>query len=315
MTIISGNIYSTDFQFHKGNIIIEDDSIAKIEYAASSIDAEECYIIPGLIDIHFHGCAGKDFCDGTLDSLDAIAKQEAIWGVTGICPASMTLSPEKLSSIMKNAREFYFSDNNSNFSNSNFSTPNFSNPNTTSCDSGVIGTGSDISNCAADFLGIHMEGPFLSFAKRGAQNAAYLSKSDTALFQQLQDISGGLIKLVDVAPEEEGALAFIRHVSSSCTVSLAHTAADYHRCMEAFQSGATHVTHLFNAMNPFSHREPGLPGAAFDTPGCDVELICDGIHLSPATIRMVFRLFSPEHIILISDSMMATGISQIFKIL
>lgn len=292
ITTITGNIFSPDFQFHKGKLFIENDSIAKVEYASSPDNAENCYIIPGLIDIHFHGCMGNDFCDGTLDSLDAIAKQEAAWGVTGICPASMTLPPERLCSIMKNAHDFCFTGNSSN---------------TISCDSDVIHAGSNMSNHAADILGIHMEGPFLSFAKKGAQNAAYLHKPDVTLFQQLQDISGGLIKLVDIAPEEEGALAFIRQVSSSCAVSLAHTAADYRTCMKAFQAGATHVSHLFNAMNPFSHREPGLPGAAFDTPDCDVELICDGIHLSPAAVRMAFRLFSDEHIILISDSMMATG--------
>ena len=322
MKAITGNIYAPDFQFHRGKLFIENDTIVKVEYTTPSTDNEDCYVIPGLIDIHFHGCMGNDFCDDTLDSLKAIARQEASWGVTGICPASMTLPPEKLSSIVKNAHDFrllqsscrYRKNNCDSAKTSCYSNTPISDSAKTSCysnkpisNSNKTSNDSGMANYYADFLGIHLEGPFLSFAKKGAQNAAYLRKPDITLFQQLQDISDGLIKLVDVAPEEEGALAFIRQVSSSCAVSLAHTAADYHTCMKAFQAGATHVTHLFNAMTPFSHREPGLPGAAFDTPDCDVELICDGIHLSPAAVRMAFRLFTEERIILISDSMMATG--------
>ena len=342
MKAIAGNIYSPDFQFHRGKLFIENDTIVKVEYTTPSTDDEDCYVIPGLIDIHFHGCMGNDFCDGTLDSLEEIARHEASWGVTGICPASMTLPPEKLSSIVKNAHDFRLLQSSCRYrKNACDSNMTGSDSGRSNCDSYMTGSDSGRSICAsaktscysntpisnsnktshsnktsndsvmanyyADFLGIHLEGPFLSFSKKGAQNAAYLRKPDITLFQQFQDISDGLIKLVDVAPEEEGALAFIRHASSSCAVSLAHTAADYHTCMKAFQAGATHVTHLFNAMTPFSHREPGLPGAAFDTPDCDVELICDGIHLSPAAVRMAFRLFTEERIILISDSMMATG--------
>lgn len=289
MKIINGNIYTPDFQFQKGSLYIQDTIIKNLILDEDSLncqeqdtyDVEDCYVIPGLIDIHFHGCVGKDFCDGTPDALRAMAHYEASQGVTGICPASMTFPEDILTGIMTNAQQYYDLQHSS---------------------EGVASQ----TNCA-DFLGINMEGPFLSESKKGAQNAAYLHKPDIAFFQRLQKASGNLIRLVDVAPEMDENLNFIREASQSCVVSLAHTAADYALCKKAFDAGASHVTHLFNAMNGFTHREPGLPGAAFDTPDCHVELICDGIHIAPSAIRMAFQLYGPERIVLISDSMMATG--------
>jgi len=127
------------------------------------------------------------------------------------------------------------------------------------------------------------------------------------MFDRLNSVSGGTIRLVDIAPELPRAMEFIRHASTIATVSIAHTTADYTTAMEAFRSGATHVTHLFNAMPPFSHRDPGVVGAASDA-GADVELICDGIHLHPCVIRSVFKWFGDDKVILISDAMMACGL-------
>lgn len=311
INIINGNIYMPDFQFHKGSLTLKGDKIQAVRAGSGAdtscfascftscsdntdtedsctIDAGGCYVIPGLIDIHFHGCMGHDFCDGTTDALREIARYEASQGVTGICPASMTLPRQTLFGIMQNAHDYYLLQHSS--------------------ENNAAGSISEW-DCA-DFLGIYMEGPFLSRAKKGAQNAAFLHKPDITLFQQLQEASGSLIKLVAVAPEEDAGYSFIRQASKSCVVSLAHTAADYNTCREAFRAGASHVTHLFNAMNAFSHREPGLPGAAFDaacSSSCDAELISDGVHVAPAAIRMAFRLFTEKHIILVSDSMMAAG--------
>lgn len=291
--ISNGLIFHPDFQFHPGSLTLEDGQIAEISCCSSikesssaipgdaplRLDAEGCYVIPGLIDIHFHGCAGADFCDGTPDALYQIARYEAAQGITGICPASMTLSEADLLKIMDNAAEF---SNNGNH------------------------------QACADFLGIHLEGPFLSQAKCGAQNPAFLQKPDISLLRRLQQHAKGLIRIVDIAPEEDTDDTFIPAVlqeyPQKCSISLAHTTADYNTCMSAFAKGASHVTHLFNAMNSFNHRAPGLIGAAYDTPHCKVELICDGIHIVPAVVRMAFQLFTAERIILISDSMRATGI-------
>lgn len=292
LQIRNGQLYLPDYQFHPGILEINDEHITNIHFPTSEtdistetdcivLDADDSYVIPGLIDIHFHGCFGADFCDGTIDSLQTIAAYEASQGITGICPASMTLPENELLKIMENAHAFT---NSQAFAGS---------------------------HAFSDFLGIHLEGPFLSAQKCGAQDASFLHKPDTALFYRLQKKSNGLIRIVDIAPEMKDAFSFIRSISTNptlkCKVSLAHTAADYTTCQNAFTAGASHVTHLYNAMPEFHHRNPGLIGASYDTPACDVELICDGIHVNESAIRMTFQLFTEERIILISDSMRATG--------
>ena len=159
---------------------------------------------------------------------------------------------------------------------------------------------------AARVLGIHMEGPFFSEKKRGAQNAAYLKKPDAAAFRSLYDGCGGAIRIVDVAPELDGAAAFAKEVSAYCKVSVAHTDAAYEDAAAVFASGADHLTHLFNAMPPIHHRKPGVIGAASEREDVVAELICDGQHIHPSVVRMAFRLF-PGRICLISDALRCCG--------
>ena len=142
----------------------------------------------------------------------------------------------------------------------------------------------------AKCAGIHLEGPFLCYAKRGAQAAENLHEPDASMFHRLNEASGGMVRLITVAPEEEGAIPFIREVSQTCTVSLGHTTAGYETAMAAYGAGASHATHRFNAMPSFLHREPGVIGAALDS-GATVELICDGLHIHPAVIRATQKLF------------------------
>ena len=157
----------------------------------------------------------------------------------------------------------------------------------------------------AKCAGVHLEGPFLSYAKRGAQAAENLHKPDAALFHRLNEASGGQVKLVTVACEEEGALPFIQEVARTCAVSLGHTTADYGTAMAGFQAGASHATHLYNGMPSLLHRAPGVIGAAFDS-GASVELICDGLHIHPAVIRATYQLFG-DKLNLISDSLRCAG--------
>ena len=148
-----------------------------------------------------------------------------------------------------------------------------------------------------------------------APHTLRVNRQTTAVYQpqllhELEEVSGGLVKLVSVAPEVEGALDFIREASGEVRVSIAHTTADYDTAMAAFAAGASHVTHLFNAMPPFTHRAPGVVGAAFDTPDCRVELICDGVHIHPSVVRSVFKLFGADRVVLISDTMRAAGMAD-----
>lgn len=282
MIIKNGLVFTEDGMFKKCDILINGSSIVGLEEDISQeqaageavLLAESKYVIPGLVDIHFHGCMGHDFCEGTDESIDAIADFEVSRGVTSICPATMTLDEEILSGICRNAAEY-----------------NIKNPDSPLC-------------------GINLEGPFLSEAKKGAQNGAYLRSPDSCMVERLQDDAGGLVKLVSIAPELEGAIECIKNCEAGVKFSIAHTAADYKTAKEAIDAGAEHITHLYNAMYGLSHREPGVVGAAFDSPDCEVELICDGIHISPTVIRATFKLFGDNRVILISDSMMACGMSD-----
>ena len=159
----------------------------------------------------------------------------------------------------------------------------------------------------ADLVGINMEGPYISPRKVGAQNPKYVMAADAGMFRRLQARSGGLIRLVDIAPEEPGNLDFIRECHNEVRISIAHTCTDYETAKEAFAAGASHMTHLYNAMPGITHREPGPIIAALEE-GAEVELITDGVHIHPAMVRFTFNTFGDDHVILIADSMMACGL-------
>lgn len=237
------------------------------------VDAEGMYLIPGLVDIHFHGCKGADMCDGTKEALDVITSYEASVGVTSVCPATMTIPKDELLEVMKNAGSYEYSG-------------------------------------GSHLVGINMEGPFISPAKKGAQAAENIMHCDYEYFSQLQKAANGLIKLVDIAPEEPGAMEFIDRAKGEVVISLAHTASGYDTAREAIEHGASHATHLYNAMPPLNHREPGVIGAVRDSEKCHPELICDGVHIHPSVIRATFAMFGADRMILISDSMRATGLED-----
>lgn len=274
MLIKNVKIFTEEKKFIPGEVSVCDGKFTAEPVPDSSVlDGEGCYMIPGLVDIHFHGCVGDDFCDAKEEAIANMARYEASIGVTSICPATMTLAEEELHNIMKTAGNY----------------------------SGTEG---------ARLVGINMEGPFISEKKKGAQAATHIRKCDTELFRALQKEAEGLIKLVDIAPENEGALEFIRNVKDEVVVSIAHTVANYEEAAQALREGASHVTHLYNAMPPLNHREPGVIGAARDDENCHVELICDGVHIHPSTVRATFAMFGADRIILISDSMRATGLTD-----
>lgn len=280
MIIKNACVYTEDGIFLNKDIYIRDGFFVDSREAAedgTEIDAAGCLAIPGLTDIHFHGCMSYDLCDGTLEAIDAMAAYEASVGVTNIVPATMTLSEEMLLTICREVKAY---------------------------------VAEGVQEKRAHFWGINMEGPFVSPAKKGAQNAEYICKPDVAMFDRLNEASGNLVKLLDIAPEQEGAMELIEKRHEEVVISLAHTCADYDTSVMAFEKGASHVTHLYNAMNPYTHRAPGLIGAAADKRGVEVELICDGVHIHPAAVRTTFKIFGDDRIILISDSMRAAGLED-----
>lgn len=274
MIIKNAKVFEENGSFVEKDIFMEDGRFVDSPSDNSEIiDASGLLAIPGLTDIHFHGCVGYDFCDGTEEAIQAIADYEVKNGVTTMVPATMTFSEEILTGICEAARAH-------------------------KNESGSL------------LCGINMEGPFISMAKKGAQNGTYIHKPDVDMFRRLQAVSGNLFRLVDIAPEEEGSMEFIEALKDEVTISIAHTTADYDIASEAYERGASHATHLYNAMPPFSHRAPGVIGAACDHEHVRVELICDGIHIHPSAVRTTFKMFGDDRICLISDSMMATGLTD-----
>ncbi len=280
MIIKNALVFTLDQGFVNKEVKIKDGRFTDEDIVEDTvIDAQGNYLIPGLVDIHFHGCAGHDFSDGTPEALQAIGAYELKNGITSICPASMTLAEETLANVCENAYAYY-------------TKPETDKPE------------------GSRLCGIHLEGPFISMEKKGAQNPAYVKSPDIAMFNRLQDAAHGLVKLITIAPETEGAEEFIKELSSKVHISVGHTCSDYDTAYKAFALGADHVTHFFNAMPAFTHRAPGVFGAAFDQKHVMPEMICDGVHINPSAVRVVFSLFGKERMIMISDSMMATGMED-----
>ena len=282
MIIDNVYVFTPDKAFVKGGIILDGDKIRQVyeekdapQLSGDVMDGKGCYAIPGLIDLHFHGCKGDDFCDGDKDAIGRIAEYEASVGVTAIAPATMTLPVEELEQILHTAAEYK----------------------------------KETKDCRkADFLGINMEGPFISPAKKGAQDARNILPCNVEICDRFLKASEGLVKFIGIAPEEsEHAAEFIREVHERVNISLAHTNADYDTAMEACRAGANHAVHLYNAMPAFTHRAPGVVGAVFDNKDVMAEIICDGIHIHPSVVRATFQMMGADRMILISDSMRATG--------
>lgn len=289
MQIKNAAVFSIEEGFKKQNFIEKDVYIEngyfveKEQYMGNGqvIDGTDCYLIPGLVDVHFHGALGEDFSDADREGLKKIAQYELKSGITSICPASMTLPEEELCKIVSNAASYV----------KNYEELN---------DLEKAKTG-------ARLCGIHLEGPFISMEKKGAQNPAYIQKPDVEKFNRLQNAAEGLVKLITIAPEVEGAETFIKELSEKVNISAGHTAADYAEALKGFELGANHVTHFFNGMSNFSHRNPGVFGAAYDAKHVMPELIGDGIHVDPSAVRVVFQLFGGERVVLISDTVRAAG--------
>ena len=266
-----------DGRFVRGGFSVENGRFAHVleDIPGPAEDLDGALVIPGLVDIHVHGCAGADFSDGDYAGLVRMARYLARRGVTSFAPASMTLPYDALDKAFHAAARLRRE--------------------------GLAD--------GARLMGIQMEGPFLSQEKRGSQNPAYLRLPDWDRFLRLYDAAEGLLRIVDVAPELPGAVEFTRRASEKCRVSVAHTAAGYDQAAAVFDAGATHLTHLFNAMSGIHHRHPGPIGAASERENVTAELICDGIHVHPSAVRMAFRLF-PGRICLISDALRCCGMAD-----
>lgn len=276
MILKNGLVFTEDAKFVQADVEIENGIIKTVApantlHGAEEMDATGKYVTPGFVDIHIHGAKGSDFCDGAAEHIETMSAYLGSEGITSFCGTTMAFDESILTDIFNVALPYMGKE-----------------------------TG------GAVLRGINMEGPYFSKAKKGAQAEKYIVDPNIEMFDRLYALSDGAIKLVDVAPELDGALDFIEAASKKCVVSIAHTTANFDQAKAAFDAGASHVTHLFNAMPPFNHRDPGVIGAASDD-ASHVEVISDGIHLHPAVVRSTFKWFGADRVCLISDSMRACG--------
>ena len=274
----NARIFGADFQFHQGAFQVENGLFGVVlpeEVPSDAVDLQGATVIPGLVEVHSHGNSGADFSDGDYEGLKTMAAYFAKVGVTSFAPASMTLPYDVLEKAFANAKRLVEED-----------IPGLS----------VL-------------RGIQMEGPYFSYKKRGAQNADYLKEPDFEGFRALYESCGGLIRIVDIAPELPGAAEFVEKASKLCTVSIAHTDAAYEDAKAACDAGVTHLTHLYNAMPAIHHRNPGVIPAAVENPHVQAELICDGHHIHPSSVRLAFTMFK-DRMVLVSDSGRCAGMEE-----
>ena len=275
MLIKNCNIIYLD-KIEKGSVLVENGKIKEINPSnvndTEVIDAEGLYLSPGFIDVHIHGAGGCDTMDGTVESINTIAKTIVQHGTTSFTPTTMTVAAEDIRKSMEVIKKLK--------------------------EEGTEG---------ANVLGAHLEGPFISPKAIGAQNPNFLLAPSVENYNKIVGDYSDAVVSITMAPEVEGAKELIKYLSDNgVTVSMGHTKATYDEAIEGIKCGACHSTHLYNAMTPFTHREPGVVGATFDT-DITTETISDGIHISYPALRTAYKQKGTDKVLLVSDAMEACG--------
>ncbi len=268
--ILNAKIFLND-EIIEGKVLLYDHKIVNIVDEIDltdieTIDAKGAYVSAGFIDLHIHGSGGADVMDATPDALETISSTLLQTGTTSFLATTMTMSSEDIDKALQNIQLHAFK---------------------------VSG---------AHILGIHLEGPFINISKHGAQDKAYVQAPNVALIENyMQEV-----KMITLAPEIKGAEGFVKQLTKEyphIILSIGHSDASYEECQESFTWGISHATHLFNAMNPYHHRKPGIVGAVFDSDvTCDI--IADLVHTHPSTLELVQKV-KKEKLILITDAMRA----------
>ncbi|MFZ2054207.1 MAG: N-acetylglucosamine-6-phosphate deacetylase [Candidatus Aminicenantales bacterium] len=281
--VFKGSLVLAEKILEKGLVVVEGERIVGVFPSAEGralegsdvVDHGDRYISPGLIDLHLHGAMGSDVMDGSVAGLQEIAVHQARNGVTGFVATTLAAPLHLIREAVMGVKA------------------------------------AQIKPLPSEILGIHLEGPFLSFEKKGAQNPEFIRPIDPEAMSTILELSGGLKTIITVAPEIGDNLSFVPAFrDNGLTVSIGHSAAAYELAMTSFERGITHATHLYNAMSGFLPREPGVIGAVLDSGGVTAELIADGIHVHPAALRLAIRQKGIDRICLITDSLNAAGLGE-----
>jgi N-acetylglucosamine-6-phosphate deacetylase len=269
--------------FDDATILIEDGRLRQVGAReavpirdARPIEAGGALAVPGFIDAHSHGALGVDYFDAPPDEIERVLAWLPSTGVTGVLLTTTTASAELLLRAV-----------------------------------GTLGRLVDRRGPGARVLGVHLEGPWIASSQRGAQTAEAIRPPDITEFQRLQEVAGGCIRMVSLAPEEPGALPLITHLAETGVIAAAgHTDATYAQVREAVERGLRHATHCFNRMRGLHHREPGCVGGVLDLDSLSADVILDGHHVDPPAARVLYQAKGPRGLGLITDAMQATGLGD-----
>ncbi len=288
--ILAGTLYTPLAEIRDAVVLIEEHRIVKvgtrqevkIPKEAVVMDDSDRIVAPGMMDLHIHGAAGHDLMEASAEAVTAVGRFLARHGTTAFVPTTITAPPQTIREAARGLGEVI---------------RNWD---------GRHGVGE--SSPSAEPLGLHFEGPFLNTLRRGAQSASQIQPPSLAMMQQFLEASAGTTRIVTLAPELEGALEMIALLRrNNVRVAIGHSNATWAEAQKALEAGATHATHVYNAMRPFSHRDPGILGAVLTEDRLKGELICDGFHVDPVAVRLMLRAKGAEGILLVTDSLSGAG--------
>jgi N-acetylglucosamine-6-phosphate deacetylase len=283
--IHAGRALTPASEISDAGILIRDDVIEavgprsslRLPAGAREVSATETTAIPGFIDIHIHGAGGRDFMEATGDALAAVTRKVAEFGTTSLLATTITAGPDDTSRAAAGI-SLYITQQHA------------------------------ATESRAEVLGIHLEGPFISKTRRGVHPAEWIQSPSEALLQRFLEAAEGKARLITIAPEVLGATPCIEAArKAGLVVSVGHTDANYEQTRFAIARGARSATHTYNAMRPFTHRDPGVIGAVLTSPEIHAELIADGVHVEEGAMKLLLGAKGHERVILVSDGLSATG--------
>ncbi len=289
--IHAGRILTPDEELNDSIIVVEGSRIAaighrdEIRVPADAVDyvAAEMTVVPGFVDVHIHGAGGHDVMEASAPALDRIAATVARHGTTSLVATTVTAPIDETCRSLEGIARYIRSHE-------------------------QLKETEENGRLAAEFVGIHLEGPFISHARRGVHPPDSIARPSVEILQRFLDAADGLVKIVTIAPEIAGARELIEYAAAARIVAaIGHTDADYDQARAAIQAGARHAVHMFNAMRPFSHRDPGVVGAILTDPEVTAEVIADGVHVAGPTIQVLLGCKGFDAVLLASDGIAATG--------